>query len=120
MKPLRWLLASAALMLSGSGAWAFEEAKGGVAPGQQVTPRAAPAGRGQLDLGTTEAPVGKSGGTEVRIPGLGKLGVLPKLDFGLELLYGVNEDKKGIEEEKGRPDGSEEGVQIRGSIKHRF
>jgi len=27
-------------------------------------------------------------GTEVRIPGLGKLGVLPKFDFGLELLYG--------------------------------
>jgi hypothetical protein len=54
----------------------------------------------------------------VRIPGLGTLGVLPKLDFGLELLYGVNEDKR-LEPEKGaiEPD---DGVQIRGTLKHRF
>ena len=32
-------------------------------------------------------------GTEIRIPGLGKLGVLPKMDFGLELLYGAAEQK---------------------------
>ena len=30
----------------------------------------------------------------MRIPGLGKLGVLPKMDFGLELLYGANEGVK--------------------------
>jgi hypothetical protein len=45
--------------------------------------------------------------------------VLPKLDFGLELLYGVNEDKR-LEEERGRPDASDDGVQIRGTVKHRF
>lgn len=120
MKPLRWVLIGAALGLSGSGAWAFEETKGGVASGQQQpAARSAPVAGTQLDLGTSEAPAGKSSGTEVRIPGLGKLGVLPKLDFGLELLYGVNEDRR-IEEEKSRPDSSDDGVQIRGTVKHRF
>ncbi|HEX5957480.1 MAG TPA: hypothetical protein VFY92_02340 [Hyphomicrobiaceae bacterium] len=54
-------------------------------------------------------------GTEVRIPGLGTVGVLPKLDFGLELLYGANE-QKGPYQDKTEPDD----VQLRGTIKHRF
>jgi hypothetical protein len=53
-------------------------------------------------------------GTEVRIPGVGKVGVLPKLDFGLELLYG--NEQKGAYSDKGNPDD----VQLRGTIKHRF
>lgn len=118
--PLRWMLIGAALSLGGSAAWAFEETKGGVATRPQPAPSSvAPGVKSQLDLGTSEAPVGKPAGTEVRIPGLGKLGVLPKLDFGLELLYGVNEDKR-LEEERGRPDASDDGVQIRGTVKHRF
>ncbi|MEJ2124402.1 MAG: hypothetical protein P8Y67_11940 [Alphaproteobacteria bacterium] len=57
-----------------------------------------------------------TGGTELKVPGIGSVGVLPKLDFGLELLYGsgnsaspdpVIEDKNGD-------------MQIKGSIKHRF
>ena len=54
-------------------------------------------------------------GTEVRIPGLGKLGVLPKMDFGLELLYGAA-DSKRIEE----PVDQTEDLMIRGTVKHRF
>src|SRR5262249_39816807 len=54
-------------------------------------------------------------GTEIRIPGLGKVGVLPKLDFGLELLYGASE-QKGTVEDKDTPDD----VQLRGPFKHRF
>ena len=54
-------------------------------------------------------------GTEIRIPGLGKLGTLPKMDFGLELLYGANEQKGPIQD-KTDPDD----VQLRGTIKHRF
>jgi len=41
--------------------------------------------------------------------------VLPKLDFGLELLYGATE-QRGVPEEKSEPTD----VQIRGTIKHRF
>jgi hypothetical protein len=55
-------------------------------------------------------------GTEVRIPGLGKLGVLPKMDFGLELLYGANEPKQPDGEQEATPDD----LTIRGTVKHKF
>ena len=61
-----------------------------------------------------ELSLGQGTGTEVRIPGFGKVGVLPKLDFGLELLYGATE-QKGVPD---KPEPSD--VQIRGTIKHRF
>jgi hypothetical protein len=41
--------------------------------------------------------------------------VLPKLDFGLELLYGAT-DARGRPDDKSEPSD----VQIRGTIKHRF
>lgn len=104
-----------ALSLMGSAALAFQETKGGAAGGQ--LPVAQPQSK-ILDLGS-EAPAAKPSGTEVRIPGLGRLGVLPKLDFGLELLYGVDEDKR-LESEKMPQDSADDGVQIRGSLKHRF
>lgn len=55
-------------------------------------------------------------GTEVRIPGLGKLGVLPKMDFGLELLYGANETRPVTPD----PQEQTDDLQIRGSVKHNF
>ena len=103
------------MSLMGSAALAFQETKGGAAAGQ--TPAAQPQSK-VLELGS-ETPAAKSTGTEVRIPGFGKLGVLPKLDFGLELLYGVNEDKR-LEADRLPQDSSDDGVQIRGSVKHRF
>lgn len=57
-------------------------------------------------------------GTEIRIPGLGKLGTLPKMDFGLELLYGAAEGKPTpdqLPEDKDSQD-----VTIHGSVKHKF
>ena len=113
------LLAAVAAALLAPAVAAFEETKIGV--GQEKAP-VAPVlelpkvpGKG-LDLGSgTELNLGKTSGTEVRIPGLGTVGVLPKLDFGLELLYGANEPK-GLPQDKTSPDD----VQIRGTIKHRF
>lgn len=55
-------------------------------------------------------------GTEVRIPGLGKLGVLPKMDFGLELLYGANDARPTAPE----PQDQTDDLQIRGTVKHNF
>jgi hypothetical protein len=98
-------------------ALAFQETKGGSTTPADAAPK--PSAQQPLDLGTSEEKLTKPGGTEIRIPGLGKLGVLPKLDFGLELLYGVAEEKR-LEEEKGRQDPTDEGVQIRGTLKHRF
>ena len=68
-----------------------------------------------LNITGSEITLGRTTGTEVRIPGIGTVGVLPKLDFGLELLYGANE-QKGLPKDSSNPDD----VQIRGTIKHRF
>lgn len=56
-------------------------------------------------------------GTEIRIPGLGKLGTLPKMDFGLELLYGASEGK-AVQDPA--PEDPSQDLTIRGSVKHRF
>lgn len=69
-----------------------------------------------LQLQVPGVSFGSRPGTEVKIPGLGTVGVLPKLDFGLELLYGAADSKAAIPESK--PDPND--VQIRGTLKHRF
>ena len=83
-----------------------------VAPAE--VPKASDPGK-SLSLKIPELSIGQGTGTEVRIPGFGKVGVLPKLDFGLELLYGATESK-GLPQDKTEPGD----VQIRGTIKHRF
>lgn len=57
-----------------------------------------------------------SSGTKLSIPGLGTVGVLPKMDFGLELLYGGDK----APQQQVEPEGDTDGLRIRGSIKHRF
>ena len=59
-------------------------------------------------------------GPEIRIPGLGKLGTLPKMDFGLELLYGAADAKAPAAQEPVTPAGESDDLTIRGSVKHNF
>ena len=98
---------------------AFQEEGGGPGKAEATAPSEAPAPKGAtvpskgLNLKVPEVSLGQ--GTEVRIPGLGSVGVLPKLDFGLELLYGAT-DTRGRPDDKSEPSD----VQIRGTIKHRF
>lgn len=103
------------LVVGATAAAAFQEQQGGAAPAQQGA--AKPADKPAVDFsapGVAKAPAG----TEVRIPGLGKLGVLPKMDFGLELLYGAAGDSRPAE---ARPEpGEDEDLRIRGTVKHRF
>lgn len=116
MTPSRCFVAGAILGLLSSAALAFQESKGGPAPsgGAQVAPK--------LDITPNEKTlVAPTTGPEIRIPGLGKLGVLPKLDFGLELLYGVNDPQPpGPPSVNDRADDKSDGVQIRGRLKHQF
>src|SRR5262245_7179085 len=110
MRPIRYLVAAVVLGLMGQAAVAFEEttvgAGGAGAPQAPVLelPKGMPKGADDPAKGlnlTPDFPL--TPGTEIRIPGLGKVGVLPKLDFGLELLYGANE-QKGTFEDKTNPD----------------
>ena len=120
MRPYLFPVAFLAFALSAQGATAFQETTIGggdqKAPAAPVLelPKAADPAPG-LNLSGSELTLGRTSGTEVRIPGIGSVGVLPKLDFGLELLYGAN-DPKGPAPDKSESDD----VQIRGTIKHRF
>jgi hypothetical protein len=114
MRMVRTVGIGALLAFVSTAALAFQEQQGAPAAGQ-------PAAREQgvvkdLNL-STDVPAGKQGGTEVRIPGLGRLGVLPKMDFGLELLYGAAEPRAA---EPPATSPADEELTIRGSLKHRF
>jgi hypothetical protein len=63
-----------------------------------------------------------SKGTEVTIPGVGSVGTLPKLDFGLELLYGPQNGPADTQPGGMQLDqrAQENDVQIKGSLKHKF
>lgn len=121
MRRLKWMLVCCGLGALSSAALAFQESKGGVMGGgqSQEQPEAnAVPGVPSLELKDTGVSVAPATGVEVRIPGLGKLGVLPKFDFGLELLYGVNEKSEEAERQGQSLPGDD--VQIRGSLRHRF
>jgi hypothetical protein len=121
MKPMRLIITAAALALLAQPAMAFKQTESSPqepasdTSAQTAKPATEP-GKG-LNLAVPGLSLGNSKGTEVKIPGIGTVGVLPKLDFGLELLYGANGN-----EAKVMPDDKNESndVQIRGTIKHRF
>ncbi|MEZ5900832.1 MAG: hypothetical protein AB7S74_03670 [Hyphomicrobium sp.] len=112
MKKIGLVATLGALMLAvaGTASVALEEQKGPAAPA------GAEAGAAVRDA----APPAKTEGTEIRIPGLGKLGTLPKMDFGLELLYGATETGPATQEPSKLDDSLPDDLTIRGSVKHRF
>lgn len=119
MKVQTWVvMAGLVAMVSGT-ALAFDVQQGAKAPGAPAEQAPAPGassadGAARFSDGSTQ---GKGlVGTEIRIPGLGRLGVLPKMDFGLELLYGANETKP-VPEAPALP---EDEFTVRGTVKHRF
>ncbi len=68
-----------------------------------------------LDLSLPDPGIDRQSERGVRIPGIGTIGILPKFDLGLELLYGANEREPGPEEKSQPSD-----VQLRARLKHRF
>lgn len=116
MNRVRILLVGALAMAS-SAAMAFDVQQSGQVPGAPDV-KSAPASGAPLgaDLTLSETKQPTPEGTEVRIPGLGKLGVLPKMDFGLELLYGATDTKQP----ETTPEQPADGVVVRGTVKHRF
>ena len=69
-----------------------------------------------VELVTPPQQPSSSQGTQLRLPGIGVIGTLPKLDFGLELLYGNRQDKTIVEE----PNLTDDGLRIHGTLKHRL
>ena len=65
---------------------------------------------------------GKDTGTEVTIPGIGSVGKLPKLDFGLELLYGSKSAPESLQLDQHSLDQHvpENDMQIKGTLSHKF
>ena len=70
----------------------------------------------QFDL-SDPMTVGKSKGTDFTIPGFGTLATLPKLDFGLELLYGPKNGPDALQLDQHAPDSD---MQIKGTLSHKF
>lgn len=73
-----------------SASLAFEE--------QKLRPAQPPAAAGVTKpaVGLTDPGVAlprPDSGTKIRVPGLGVIGEIPKMDFGLELLYGASQPK---------------------------
>lgn len=98
-----------------SAASAFQEQR----QGAPVAPLADPAAPAAEFATPSQVEAGKAAGTEVRIPGLGKLGNLPRMDFGLELLYGAAEPKVQVAPQ-GREEPRDDDLTIRGTVRHKF
>jgi hypothetical protein len=108
-------ICAALALFAGPMAFALEEQRG-AAPAPAA---GAEAPKAEVQDGATAKK--PDAGTEIRIPGLGKLGTLPKMDFGLELLYGAAETKQ---QDSAPPpqlqDSEPSDITIHGSVKHRF
>jgi hypothetical protein len=76
----------------------------------EVAPSAIPR-PGMPEIGLQSDQIGKS--IDIHIPGMGSVGVLPKFDLGLELLYTPRQDP--VPEDTSKDD-----VIIKGTLKHRF
>ncbi|MEQ8825672.1 MAG: hypothetical protein RIC14_15000 [Filomicrobium sp.] len=129
MRRLGMLGLLSAIIIAALPAYAFDEQRTNAVPASPAqTPGIVIDNSGTASVSDDAAslefrapPTDSKTGTEVFIPGLGSLGVLPKMDFGLELLYGATETPATS------PDGSEpslsyddDDLKIRGTVKHRF
>ncbi len=94
---LNWIaLVGLGVVALSTASMAFEEQK--LAPGRaagqgagSVTGSGSQPAAAIIDPGI-KAPRVQSG-TKIRVPGLGVIGEIPKMDFGLELLYGASQPK---------------------------
>ncbi len=127
------LIGACGLIAASSGAWAFSEVDTapsvpGIAVSETPAELRAPDGTQveerlpALRMIDPTATSPENEGTVLSIPGIGRIGTLPKFDFGLELLYGAPEgsqlDLKDKPATTGEPSNND--VIIRGTIKHRF
>ena len=109
MKSVRMIILGALLGIASQAAFAFTESTTGA---QGIAVTGSPAAP-NVDLGAP--PAARAAGPEIKLPGLGTIGALPKLDFGLELLYGASQQNGPQLDKSDKGD-----TQIRGTLKYRF
>lgn len=107
------ILAVAVLTVVSTATFAFEEQKmkSEPAPSAETGKGAASAAAG-LGITTPELSTKMDAGTKIRVPGLGVIGEIPKMDFGLELLYGASQSKTLEADRANEPNG----VMVRGRL----
>ena len=106
------------MVLAPVSAVAFEKSNIGASDAKSVNQSgdgANPQDLAQLPLAQTPPAQDKNDGTAINIPGLGTVGVIPKLDFGMELLYSGESKHEEV-----LPESDDDDLQIRGTIRHRF
>ena len=108
-----------AWVISPGPAYAFQQTPTAPAPKASIEANDVNGKERTFDLELTESDVNvASKGKKRRIPGLGSLGVLPKMNFGLELLYSSE-----APEDKSVPaagDTDQDELTILGKVKRRF
>ena len=113
MISVRMILLGGLLGIVSQAALAFTETTSG---GQTAAPAGSSKAVPGVDLSTP--PAARTIGPEIKLPGLGTIGALPKLDFGLELLYGASPQNNPQLDKNDRNDKGD--AQIRGTLKYRF
>jgi hypothetical protein len=112
MKRMMCTAVVVALAFAGTAAVAFEEQQMKPAASAGGESRTAPQSRDGLQITTPELTAPKSeSGVKIRLPGLGVIGEIPKMDFGLELLYGASQPKQ-LDGDQSDPNG----VMVRGRL----
>jgi len=115
---------AAVLGLGLGSAQAFQETELGASPAPKAPAAGSPAGSRlgvsqglSLMTPSQKKASEKSDKPGVHIPGLGNIGLLPKMNFGLELLYGEGEAREPAAKPQDAP---LDELMIRGSVKHNF
>ena len=114
-RPLAIAVGALAVLAGPSSALAFQETP--EAPPAQATPAAPPAKAPSMQLGTPGAPGGQQA-DKTGVPVFG-LGIFPKLDFGLELLYGQPEQEQ-LQPQQGEALEEDADVSVVGKVKRHF
>lgn len=113
MRRIGILAAVAVLTAVSTATMAFEEQKmKSEPPASAGAAKAAPSAAGGLGITPPELSTKVDAGTKIRVPGLGVIGEIPKMDFGLELLYGASQSKALDNERTQEPNG----VMVRGRL----
>ena len=97
MRRMKVLVMGVLLAVVSTASMAFEEQKMNQGGSAGSSSAAAAAGNsssaGGLGIAIPDLQPPKDSGTKIRVPGLGVIGEIPKMDFGLELLYGASQNK---------------------------